>query len=312
MKRFFDIGVNLGGEVFGGNKYHRGDVLAVVDRARAVGVSRMMITSSLLADSREAMEIARATGSVCTVGIHPCQAAEGGEDPEGYVDQVVRLARAGAAEGVVAAFGEMGLDYDRLHFASKETQLQCFRLQMARAREVGLPLFLHMRNALDDFVAVMEPHLGSIQPSVVHSFTGTLDELQRVLLLGFYVSVNGCGLRLEENLEVVKHIPLDRLMLETDAPWCELRPSSAAWKYLSATGESPAGTKSHPFLPFPLADKKKVGKMQEAGVDPMVKGRNEPAGIVLVAQAVAGAMGLDVDVVTEAAWQNSVRVFGAA
>lgn len=119
-------------------------------------------------------------------------------------------------------------DYDRLHFASAETQKRCFDLQLQMATKVRLPLFLHSRAAHKDFVDILRPYLNSLRPpeiqtdksspgsvGVVHSFTGTAEELHELLDLGLYIGVNGCSLKTQENLDVVKQIPLHRILLET-------------------------------------------------------------------------------------------------
>lgn len=211
-----------------------------------------------------------------TVGVHPCTVTEfenEGTDPQQHLQQLKELAIQGAQQGIVKAFGEIGLDYDRLHYASAELQKRYFLKQLEVACEVKLPLFLHMRAACDDFVSIIKPFLPigqlkennksqqkkpqedqqqdesseetTLTPStangkklakngVVHSFTGTLEELQKLLDLGFYIGINGCSLKTEENLKVAAKIPLDRLLIETDAPWCEIRKSHAAYRYLTA------------------------------------------------------------------------------
>ena len=122
-------------------------------------------------------------------------------------------------------------DYDRLHFAPADAQKAAFDAQLALAETTRLPLFLHSRAAHADFVQVLRPHLAALRRNagttsepnadepgcvgVVHSFTGTADELRELLSLGLFVGVNGCSLKTAENLEVVRQIPLHRIMLET-------------------------------------------------------------------------------------------------
>lgn len=122
--------------------------------------------------------------------------------------------------GHTVAFGEIGLDYDRLSLTAKEQQLKYFELQLDLATELQLPLFLHMRAACDDFIKLLEPRLSSLpEKGLVHSFTGTLEEAQRILKLGLDIGINGCSLKTEDNLEVLRSLPLDRLQIETDGPW---------------------------------------------------------------------------------------------
>jgi TatD DNase family protein len=178
--------------------------------------------------------------------------------------------------------------------AEKEPQLKYFEAQLEIAVEVQLPLFLHMRAACEDFERLLSAKLPQLpKRGLVHSFTGTLEELQRMIDLGLDVGVNGCSMKTEENIEVVRAIPLERLQIETDGPWCEMRPSHASAKFLK---DAP-----------PLA---KAVKKEKWSKGMMVKGRNEPATIPHVAWAIAKIKGITVEEVCEAAWRNSVKMFG--
>lgn len=136
------------------------------------------------------------------------------------LDELRSLALESKKAGHVVAFGEIGLDYDRLFLSAKEPQLKYFEAQLEIAVEIQLPLFLHSRAASDDFERLLAPKLEKLpNRGLVHSFTGTLEEMNRMVALGLDIGVNGCSLKTEENLEVVKAIPLDRLQIETDGPW---------------------------------------------------------------------------------------------
>jgi TatD DNase family protein len=158
-----------------------------------------------------------------TVGVHPCQAKLFDEYPEGaqkMLQELWTLAVQAKKDGHVVAFGEIGLDYDRLFLSPKEPQLKYFEAQLDLAVEIQLPLFLHSRAASEDFERLLAPRMSRLpKRGLVHSFTGTLEEMHRVVALGLDVGVNGCSLKTEENLEVVKAIPLERLQIETDGPW---------------------------------------------------------------------------------------------
>ena len=196
--------------------------------------------------------------------------------------------------GHVVAFGEIGLDYDRLFLSPKGTQLKYFELQLDLAVEMQLPLFLHSRACSPDFENILQARLEKLpRRGLVHSFTGTVPELQTLIDLGFDVGINGCSMKTEDNLLAVKEVPLDRLQIETDGPWCEIRPSHASSQYLS---DGPAITKAV-----------KKEKWQK-GL--MVKGRNEPATIVRVAHVIAKVKEITVEEVCEAAWKNSTEMFG--
>lgn len=191
----------------------------------------------------------------------PCDPDRSAPIPDGAVDLaksadiIARLQKIFAdaqasGTGHLVAFGEFGLDYDRLHFCNKEVQLHSFaeQLKVAVSLKPQLPLFLHSRAAGEDFARLMReafgPNLEKLTTGgVVHSFTGGLEEMQELLDLGLYIGINGCSFKTEENCAVVKELPLDRIMIETDGPWCEVRPSHYGWKYLMGEKQQqqPAG-----------------------------------------------------------------------
>lgn len=107
------------------------------------------------------------------------------------------------------------IDYDRLHFCDAQTQKEYFAAQFALAKETQLPMFLHDRNTGDDFYNMVKHHRNDFTHGVVHSFTGSMEQMERLLELGLYIGINGCSLKTAANLEVVKAIPQDRIMIET-------------------------------------------------------------------------------------------------
>jgi TatD DNase family protein len=201
------------------------------------------------------------------------------------MDQLKDLALRSKASGHTVAFGEIGLDYDRLFLTGKEQQLKYFEAQLELAVEVQLPLFLHMRAAAEDFERLLKPKLEQLpKRGLVHSFTGSLEEMRSLVDLGLDIGINGCSLKTEENVEVVREIPLERLQIETDGPWCEMRPSHAGAKFLGDDGP-----------PVPKAVRKEKWSKEF-----MVKGRNEPATIVQVAYVIAKIKGIEVEEVCRA------------
>ena len=122
--------------------------------------------------------------------------------------------------GHAVAFGEIGLDYDRLYLTEKEPQLKYFEAQLDVAVRVQLPLFLHSRAAGEDFERLLASRLVQLpKKGLVHSFTGTIEEMQRLVDLGLDIGINGCSMKTEKNLDVVRAVPLERLQIETDGPW---------------------------------------------------------------------------------------------
>ncbi|KAM3420587.1 hypothetical protein BST61_g3849 [Cercospora zeina] len=303
--KFADIGINLSDPIFRGishgKRAHEDDLQHIISRAREAGVQKMMITGSDLKESRGAIELAEEFPGLCfaTVGVHPCSAKlfdAYPAGPEAMLRDLKALAIESRDRGTATAFGEIGLDYDRLFLSDKETQLKYFAWQLDLATELEMPLFLHSRAAAEDFEGMLKERLEKLpKRGVVHSFTGSAEEMRRLVGLGFDIGINGCSMKTEENCAVVKEVPLERLQIETDGPWCEMRPSHASAKYLKGD--------EVPKLP-------KAVKKEKWSQEFMVKGRNEPCAIPHVAHAVAGIKGITVEEVAEAAWNNSLRMFG--
>jgi TatD DNase family protein len=192
----------------------------------------------------------------------------------------------------------LGLDYDKLAQASKDVQIRVFKKQLDLIVTAGwrLPLFLHCRAAYEDFITILEPYMDRLplRSGLVHSFVGTTQQMQQLVTLGLHVSVNSFGFRDCESLEMVQKIPLDKLQIETDAPWGEIQVSSEVSKaYLENATKWPWGSKKK--------DKFKVGDM--------VKERNESCAMEKVVMIVAGIKGVGVDEVAECAWRNSMGMF---
>lgn len=250
----------------------------------------MIITGGSLSESEEALKMARGSGDLfCTAGVHPTRAGEVGEDIDGYMGKVKGVLKRGVEEGKVVAVGECGLDYDRLGFCGKEQQMRVFRAMLGVAEVVKLPLFLHNRNTGMDFVEVMKEWEGRIVGGVVHSFTGSVEEMKTLVSMGLYIGINGCSMKKEEQWDVVRWLPLSSLMIETDCPYCGIKGGHEAKRFVSSSWET--------------KDKK---KWLEGS---MVKGRNEPCCIRHVCEAIAGIRGCSEDVVAKAAFDNSMKLF---
>lgn len=190
----------------------------------------MMVTGSDLKESKNAVELAEKHRGLCyaTVGVHPCSAKtfdthRGG--PDQLLKELTALATDAKERGLVTAYGEIGLDYDRLFLTGKEQQLKYFEAQLEVAVKVQLPLFLHSRAAGEDFERLLSSKLPLLpKKGLVHSFTGTMEEMESLVALGLDIGINGCSMKTEQNLEVVKAVPLERLQIETDGPWVCVRP----------------------------------------------------------------------------------------
>ena len=226
------MGINLTDPVFRGEYYgkqhHEDDTEHVLQRAIEIGCIKFMVTGSDLKESKHAIALAEKYPGTCyaTVGVHPCSAKTFDSHPGGSPQllQVLEdLAIDAKKRGLATAYGEIGLDYDRLMRTGKEQQLKYFEAQLDIAVKVQLPLFLHSRAAGEDFERLLASRLPQLpKKGLVHSFTGTVEEMQRLVALGLDVGVNGCSMKTEENLEVVKKIPLGHLQIETDGPWVRI------------------------------------------------------------------------------------------
>lgn len=203
--RYIDIGINLTDPIFRGQYHgtqrHADDFDDVLKRGLEAGCEKFMVTGSDLSESQHAIQIAKDHPGLCyaTVGVHPCSAKHfdthpGG--PEVLLSALKELAMEAKASGHAVAFGEIGLDYDRLFLTGKEQQLKYFEKQLEIAVEVGLPLFLHSRAASEDFERLLGEKLDVLpKRGLVHSFTGTVEEMERMVKLGFDVGVNGCSMK---------------------------------------------------------------------------------------------------------------------
>jgi len=208
--QLIDIGANLTHDSFD----HDRD--AVLQRARDAGVVQMVVTGASREHSPLALELARAhPGELfATAGVHPHHATE-------YTAECDAEMRALHAHPEVVAVGECGLDYFR-DFSPRPAQRKAFERQLQIAADTGKPLFLHQRDAHVDFMGVMREFDGRLGPAVVHCFTGTRAELFDYLDRDWHVGITGwlCDERRGRHLrELVKSIPANRLMIETDAPY---------------------------------------------------------------------------------------------
>ena len=247
-----DIGANLGHAAF------REDLAEVLARARQAGVIQCLVTGTSIEESKKALEL----GLPCTVGVHPHHASECDEQTIPRLRELARHAR-------VVAIGECGLDFNR-NYSPHPDQEKWFEEQIKLSFEIRKPLFLHSRDAHPKFAEILKAH--NVENAVAHCFTGEKAELHAYLDLGLYVGITGwiCDERRGKHLlELVREIPRDRLLLETDAPY--LTPRS--------------------LHPQPKAR------------------RNEPAFLPHILQTVARALGRPPEEVAAETTQNAFRLF---
>jgi TatD DNase family protein len=258
--QLIDIGVNFHSSQL------RGVGAELVERAAAAGVVAILATGTSLESSRSELAFARGQSRVwSTAGVHPHSAKEWHAASAAEFDPLW-------ADERVVAVGECGLDYHRM-FSPKEAQRLAFDAQIEASLRTGKPLFLHCRDAFDDFHAMLRAASQAGAHGVVHCFTGTAAEAEACLALDLDIGITGCvtdTARGAELRDAIRVIPLDRLHLETDAPY--LRPKNAG--------------KTRPY--------------------------NEPALLPFVARTVAELKGVEAATLAAHATANSRRLFKLA
>ena len=192
-----------------------GDLDEILGRARRAGVSAMVTICTKLSEFEAVRGIAQRFPEVsCSVGVHPHEAATAGQESP---DRLRELATAPEVVGI----GETGLDYYYDH-SPREAQQRSFRSHIAAARETGLPLIVHTRDADADTVEILreEARVGAFS-GVIHCFTAGPALAEAALELGFYIGVSGIMTfkKAEELRETLRRVPLERLLVETDAPY---------------------------------------------------------------------------------------------
>lgn len=210
MNTFIDIGINLT------NKQFYNEHEEIVNRALDNGVEQMILTGTSVRGSKESAAIAEYYPEILfsTAGIHP-------HDAKSFTHESTSELRNLLKQDHVVCVGECGLDFDR-DFSPRPVQEKCYRAQLELAIEVNKPLFLHERSAFKRFNEITDEYLPKLPKAVVHCFTGTLDEAKIYLDKGFYLGFTGAisdQNRFKHLEEVIKYVPLDRMMIETDAPF---------------------------------------------------------------------------------------------
>lgn len=259
-KAIIDIGANLTHESFGN------DFEDVIKRASQANVSHMIITGSDIEDSERAISLASNNTKIfsATAGIHPHHADQYDEAARATLNNLLKL-------DIVKAVGETGLDFFR-DISPREKQIESFRAHLELAAETGKPLFLHQRESHDTFLSVLREHRDSVGQVVVHCFTDTQHALRDYVDLDCYIGITGwiCDERRGAHLlDCVGSIPLDRLMIETDAPY---------------------------LMPRNLRPKPKTR-------------RNEPCNLPVVLDAVASARSETTNQLAIATSENAIRFF---
>ena len=207
FNKYYDIGVNLFCKQFPNPEQ-------IINDALQSGVT-CILTGTDPKENRQIDTFINNHQAYGTVGIHPHNADSTRDKDYLEIENIAKT------NNKIVAIGECGLDFDRM-FSTKENQIKCFEKQIEIAETLNMPLFLHERNAVEDFIKVLSHHKEICKKSIVHCFTGNAETLKKYLSMGCYIGITGwiCDSRRAKDLrQAVRHIPLDRIMIETDSPF---------------------------------------------------------------------------------------------
>ncbi len=206
--KYYDIGLNLFCKQF-----H--DPEKIIADAAAENVA-CILTGTDNKENRQIDLFTKTHNDVWgTAGIHPHNADRAGQEDFDFIEKLI------TANKQIVAVGECGLDFDRM-FSAKENQIRCLEKHIILAEKHDMPLFLHERSASEDFIKRFLKHKDICRKSVVHCFTGDIKTIEKYLEMGFYIGITGwiCDDRRADELrKAVTILPLDRVMIETDAPY---------------------------------------------------------------------------------------------
>jgi TatD DNase family protein len=208
--QLIDIGVNLTHP----SLYNQLDDITL--RAKNAGVIHQIITGTCIDSSQRASEITQLNPSYfsSTAGCHP-------HDAKDFKDSDVVILKKLANKPSVVAIGECGLDFNR-NYSPQDIQKFVFEQQIQLACSTKLPLFMHQRDAHQTFIEILSQYSGQYTKGVIHCFTGNKQQMKECLDIGLYIGITGwlCDERRGGELqEALKYLPLDRMMIETDAPF---------------------------------------------------------------------------------------------
>ncbi|CAM4786205.1 unnamed protein product [Rotaria magnacalcarata] len=273
---FLDIGANLTDGmyqgVYGSSKKHDPDLDQVIKRAFESGLDKIIITAGTHHETVQALELcSKYENLYTTCGYHPTRCSEFNESNENEIlQQIIELCQINSNKIVAIA----------------ETLKHLISLEK--------PLFLHNRAASQDLYDILSKYRDQIKlGGVIHSFDGTLDEALQFIQLGYFIGLNGCSMKTQVNLDVIKQLPLDKLLVETDAPWCGIKASHACYSH----------TKTHFTTETVKKEKWISGKM--------VKDRNEPCTIIQICEVLHSIRGNQesLEELCEKIYLNTKRLF---
>lgn len=205
--KYYDIGLNLFCKQFPESE-------KVISEARDNGIY-CILTGTDTKEDKRINDFVKTHDTYGTAGIHPHNADRAKQEDFQIIERIL------SENSKMVAVGECGLDFDRM-FSTRENQIRCLEKHIVLAEKLDKPLFLHERSAADEFIKRLKKHQDICKKSVVHCFTGDKATLDKYLSMGFSIGITGwiCDDRRAKGLrEAVHIIPLDRILVETDAPY---------------------------------------------------------------------------------------------
>lgn len=190
------------------------DIDAVMDRCRQHGVGEIFLPAIDRSEHEPLLELEARFPDLCRamMGLHPCSVKED-------MDEELRIVEDHLKQRSFRAIGETGLDY-YWDLTYKQQQIEAFEQQIRWAKEYAVPIVIHSRNSIDDCIALIEKHHDAQLRGVFHCFSGTPEQAERIMKLGFYMGIGGVITYKKSGLsQVVEKIPMNYLVLETDAPY---------------------------------------------------------------------------------------------
>lgn len=311
-----DIGANFPDAVFRGvyhgKKVHVDDFSSMLKRCRQVGLTNIISTSTSSEDYYENLSIIKELSGDfvkihTTLGVHPsyCEGILNSSCKndlklvDEYFDKMLQVFRNKSSEEHLIAIGECGLDYARLFRSEKRIQMDFFQRHFDLLEKLDPSnrpaMFLHSRDCAEDFMTVLKRNRDVFPGGVVHSFTGGVEEAKELLEFSenVFIGLNGCSLREQQGIEVASILPLDRIMIESDAPYCEMRPSHS----------------SRPFLTDFIWDIPKCVDKDRFELGKPVKSRNEPTETRRVLRVLSKLRGIEEEELSEIIYNNTLKLF---
>jgi TatD DNase family protein len=294
--KFFDVGSNLRVSKYNGiydeKKAHGDDINLVMNRARNYGVEKILITTNDLNEAREAYNLTqRFNDTYMSIGISTKRAKENlyaYKSDKDLFDHVVNMTQNEFKDmSKVKAIGATGLDYTYFKRGNIKEQKRLFSIHIDLAKKLNLPIILRSQKSEAHFLEILRERKDDIPSAIVSSFSGNSTELKELLDMGFYISISGVSFKKPENFEIIKQIPMDRLIIETNSPSGLIKPSHESFKYV----------KSH----F-----KRVSKKSHNG-QMLINERNEPCTMIQVSEVLAGILEKDEKEIIEQSWTNSCK-----